>query len=103
MNRFINKDLKKAYIETTFFDGQGKAECFQYKCSGYMIESEDFNVLCDLDLYHYPNERSSKMNSFNINNIEVHTDEMQLKLSGDEYETIYKKIAGSIEIIGCNY
>ena len=100
MNRFKNTEFPAIELDFEFVGVEPLGECYRFSQKAYEIYFDDFDVQVDLELYHYPEASSKKSNSFNINNIEVHTDDLKLKLSDEEHETIYKKIEKSIKIIG---
>ncbi len=102
MNRFKKIEFPDIELDFEFIGVESLGECYRFRQKAYEIYFEDFDVHVDLELYHYPEANYKKCNSFNINNIEVHTDSLKLKLLPEEYETICKKIKDSIKIIGLN-
>ena len=103
MNRFKNKQIPPQKLEFEFIGVESFGDCYRFRQKAYEIYFDDFDVHVDLELYHYPEASSKKSNSFNINNIEVHNDDLKLKLLPEEYETIYKKIVDSIKISHLNH
>jgi hypothetical protein len=103
VNRFKKIEFQDIELDFEFIGIEPLGECYRFKQKAYEIYFDDFDVHVDLELYHYPEANYKKRNSFNINNIEVHTDSLKLKLLPEEHETIYKKIEDSIKILSINY
>lgn len=103
MNRFKNIETPSYKIEVTFSGIEDGKEYFHFQRSGCLIEKEHFDLNFDLEVYHKPQAKTSKMNSINIENLKIYTDDGEMKISGEEYETIHKKLCDSIEVIGTEY
>ena len=98
MNRFKNKQIPPQKLEFEFIGVESFGDCYRFRQKAYEIYCKDFDIHVDLELYHYP--QAEGKNSFGVHNIEVHTDETNLKLYAPEMEELYKKIIDSIEITG---
>ncbi len=100
MNRFKKSEFPAIEIEPEFIGVEELGECYRFTGRQFEVYCPLFTVYCDLELYHFPQAKTSKMNRFIVNNIKVHTDDTELRIKAEEHETIIEKIESAIKIIG---
>ena len=102
MNRFRWLELEPMELEFEFVEVDYKGPRYRHKEKCHEIYTDRFDIHVTLELYHWP-EADKKQNDFMISNIKIHTDDTELKISDEEYETLARKIKNSIKICGLFY